>query len=240
MTPEPILALTSVSRCFGSGATAVRAVKRATLSVSPGEVVAIMGPSGSGKSTLLAIMGGLLLPDTGEALIAGRPLQRLSARDLAQLRRLHVGFIFQNFNLLKALTAVENVELSLRLAGMSVTAARGRALRALETMGLGDRALALPRQLSGGEQQRVAVARALAPSPAVILADEPTGSLDSANGRTVIDMICAHVHNSGAAAVIVTHDHRISAAVDRQLWMEDGILGESDDEQTSELRACAV
>ena len=240
MTPEPILALMSVSRCFGSGATAVRAVKRATLSVSPGEVVAIMGPSGSCKSTLLSIMGGLLTPDTGAAIIAGQVLQRLSARALAQLRRMHVGFIFQNFNLLKALSALENVELRLRLAGVSAKAARRRAAEMLQEMGLGDRAHALPRELSGGEQQRVAVARALATSPAVILADEPTGSLDSANGRTVIEMICAHTHTFGAAAVIVTHDHRVSTAVDRQLWMEDGILWEPDHEQASELRACAV
>ena len=240
MKSEPARALTSVSRHFGNGATAVSAVRGATLRVSAGEVVAIMGPSGSGKSTLLSIMGGLLTPDTGEAIIAGQVLQRLSTRALAQLRRMRVGFVFQNFNLLKALTALENVELSLRLAGIPAAEARRRAAAALAQIGLGARAHAVPRQLRGGEQQRVAVARALATSPAVILADEPTGSLDSANGRTVVEMICAHAHHAGAAVVIVTHDHRVSAAVDRQLWMEDGILGESEHEQTSELRACAV
>jgi putative ABC transport system ATP-binding protein len=224
-----LLALRAVSRGYGSGTTAVRAVRDATLAVEAGETVAIMGPSGSGKSTLLCLMGGLLMPDGGEAVVAGRRLAALSEGARARLRRTTMGFIFQRFNLLKALTAVENVELGLRLAGAAGPAARRAALAALERIGLGARAQALPRDLSGGEQQRVAVARALAPGPRVILADEPTGSLDSANGRQVVDMIRAHARERGAAAVIVTHDHRVAAAVDRRLWMEDGVLREGRD-----------
>jgi putative ABC transport system ATP-binding protein len=222
----PVLVLTDVRRRFGEGATAVDAVRAATLAVAPGEVVAIMGPSGSGKSTLLSMMGGLLAPDAGIATIAGQDLRGLSSGALAQLRRTRLGFVFQKFNLLRALTGRENVEIGLLLAGVAPAEARVRAEEALAEVGLERRAHALPRDLSGGEQQRVAVARALAPAPALILADEPTGALDSASGRLVIDLICTHVHQRGAAAVIVTHDHRVSAVVDRVLWMEDGLLSE--------------
>ena len=224
MTEEPVLALTSVSRQFGSGATAVSAVQDATLSVYAGEVIAIVGPSGSGKSTLLSIMGGLLKPDTGEVYVAGSPLREMSESARARLRRTRIGFIFQKFNLLKALTALENVEVGPRLAGFKPPDVHERATQALREVGLQTRAHALPHDLSGGQQQRVAVARALATEPALILADEPTGSLDSANGRIVLDMICTHVHRCRAAAVIVTHDQRALAFVDRELLMEDGVL----------------
>jgi putative ABC transport system ATP-binding protein len=224
MTQDLVLALTSVSRQFGCGATAVRAVSRVTLRVYADQVIAIMGPSGSGKSTLLSIMGGLLKPDTGDVYIDGTSLQAMSETGLARLRRTQIGFIFQKFNLLKALTALENIEIALRLAGLTALETRRRAAQALGEVGLEARADALPRDLSGGEQQRVAVARALAAGPALILADEPTGSLDSANGRVVLDMICSHVHRCRAAAVVVTHDHRVLPFVDRQLWLEDGVL----------------
>ncbi len=233
----PVLALEGVSRRFGEGATIVHAVRSATLAVTPGEVVAIMGPSGSGKSTLLSIMGGLLAPDGGAAAIAGQDLAALSPAALARLRRTRLGFVFQKFNLLRALTALENVELSLVLSGIAASAARARAADALGEVGLTPRSHALPRDLSGGEQQRVAIARALAPAPALILADEPTGALDSVSGRLVIDLICTHVHKRGAAAVIVTHDHRIRAAVDRILWMEDGVLSEGIHADASDSRA---
>jgi putative ABC transport system ATP-binding protein len=231
------LVLTSVSRRFGEGSRAVDAVRDATITVTAGEVVAIMGPSGSGKTTVLSIMGGLLTPDAGEVTIAGRNLAALSGPARATLRRTQLGFVFQKFNLLRALTALENVQIGLQLAGLAPAAARVRAAEALAEVGLAKRAHALPRDLSGGEQQRVAVARALAPSPAVVLADEPTGALDSASGRLVIDLICTHAHRHGAAAVIVTHDHRVRAAVDRVLWMEDGALSENVHEDTRAARA---
>ena len=236
----PVLRLTAVSRRFGHGATAVSAVRRATLEVDAGEVIAIMGPSGSGKSTLLCLMGGLLNPDAGEVIISGHALHTMSAAGVLRLRRTRIGFIFQKFNLLKALTAVENVALGVRLSGTPSAEVNVRACRALAEVGLTGRAGALPCDLSGGEQQRVAVARALATAPALILADEPTGNLDSTNGRTVIEMIRMHAHRHGAAAVIVTHDHRVAAAVDRRLWMEDGVLGESDHVEASHPLACAV
>jgi putative ABC transport system ATP-binding protein len=192
--------------------------------VLPGEVVAIMGPSGSGKSTLLCLIGGLLAADSGDVEIGGRLLRDLSPAALAGLRRTHIGFIFQNFNLLKGLTALENVELGLKLAGATRADARDRAGPALERVDLAGCAHRLPRDLSGGEQQRVAVARALAPEPDLILADEPTGNLDSTNGRAAIDMLCAHAHRAGAGVVVVTHDERVTAVTDRRLWMEDGVL----------------
>jgi putative ABC transport system ATP-binding protein len=224
MTGTPVLELVDVRRTFGQGTVAVTAVRDATLEVVAGELVAIMGPSGSGKSTLLSIMGGLLRPDGGEVLLLGQPLRAMSDQVLASLRRTRIGFVFQKFNLLKALTAIENVQVAFHLSGMAPAEARTNSMRALEDVGLGARARSLPRDLSGGEQQRVAVARALAAKPALILADEPTGSLDSTNGRLVVDLVQWHVRRYGAAAVIVTHDHRVRAAVDRQLWMEDGAL----------------
>jgi putative ABC transport system ATP-binding protein len=226
MSDEPLLAACGVRRRLGHGAAAVEAVRDATLAVAAGETVAVMGPSGSGKSTLLCLLSGLLVPDGGEVVVAGRALHALGESARTRLRRSTMGFVFQRFNLLKALTALENVEIALRIAGVDSAAARRRALVALEAVGLAARARALPRDLSGGEQQRVAIARALAPAPSVILGDEPTGSLDSTNGRDVVAMIRAHVRAHGAAAVIVTHDHRVAAAVDRRLWMEDGVLRE--------------
>jgi putative ABC transport system ATP-binding protein len=228
MKPEPILSVTSISRRFGRGTTAVRAVRDVTLDVFPGEVISIMGPSGSGKSTLLSMMGGMLVPDTGEVAIAGRSLANLRVDDLTRVRRTSIGFVFQNFNLLKALSAVENVEVGLHLSGLPRREVRQQALGGLDEVGLAHCAHRLPRDLSGGEQQRVAIARALAPAPALILADEPTGNLDSANGRAAVDMLRAHAHHRGAGVVVVTHDHRVGGVVDRQLWMEDGVLRESD------------
>jgi len=234
------LELRHVSRRFSSGATEVLAVRDATVSITPGETVAVMGPSGSGKSTLLCLMGGLLRPDSGEVRVAGRSLAVLSEREQCRLRRTRIAFVFQHFNLLKALSALENVELALHLAGVAGPAARDRARQALLGVGLGPRAHALPRDLSGGEQQRVAVARALAPAPSVILADEPTANLDSASGRTVIELLSGEARRRGAAVVIVTHDQRLRAVVDRILWMEDGRLRESDDVHDEDRTARAV
>ncbi len=225
----PTLSLTAVCRTFGTGARAVGAVRGVSLELHAGEAVCIMGPSGSGKSTLLSIMGGLLEPDRGEVAIAGRRLADLSQRARCELRRRQVGFVFQRFNLMGALSAAENVELGLHLAGVAAPEGRRRAAGVLERFGLGPRGGALPRDLSGGEQQRVALARALAPGPVLLLADEPTGNLDSANGRRVVELIRAHVRGTGAAAVVVTHDRRVSEAMDHCLWMEDGVLGGFED-----------
>jgi putative ABC transport system ATP-binding protein len=227
MTDIPSIELRGVSRRFASGATAVQAVRDVSVSVAPGETVAVMGPSGSGKSTLLCLMGGLLRPDAGQVLVAGQRLAELPDHEQARLRRTRLAFVFQHFNLLKALTAVENVELALYLAGVPRAVASDRARQALLDIGLGARADALPRDMSGGEQQRVAVARALAPAPSLVLADEPTANLDSRSGRTVIELLCGQARRRGAAVVIVTHDHRLRSVVDRVLWMEDGTLQES-------------
>lgn len=223
----PLVALEGVSRRFGRGPTAVQAVRSATLRLCAGEVVVVMGPSGSGKSTLLCLVAGLLHPDAGRAAIAGRSLSALAPGELLHLRRTRVGFVFQHFNLLRALSALENVELGLWLAGRGRREARRRAAAGLEEVDLAARAHAVPRDLAGGEQQRVAVARALAPGPDLILADEPTGSLDAANGRRVIELICRHTRRAGACSMLVTHDHRVADAADRRLWMEDGMLRES-------------
>jgi len=240
MTGTPCLELRKVSRRFSSGATEVAAVRDASVSIAPGETVAVMGPSGSGKSTLLCLMGGLLRPDAGEVVIDGRLLAALPEREQCHLRRTRIAFVFQHFNLLKALSALENVELALYLAGVAPPAARDQARQALLGVGLDRRAHALPREMSGGEQQRVAVARALAPAPSVILADEPTANLDSTSGRTVMELLCSQARRRGAAVVIVSHDHRLRAAVDRVLWMEDGMLRESDDVRDQDRTARAV
>jgi len=223
---KPAIELHSVGRDFGEGATAVTAVCDVTLKVDTSEVVAIMGPSGSGKSTLLSIIGGLLDPTRGKVFLSGRPLAEMTEAARARQRRRGIGFVFQNFNLLTALTAVENVEVSLALAGYQPLEARRLARSALAAVGLAGRERFLPRQLSGGQQQRVALARALAPCPSLILADEPTGNLDSATGRAVLDIISRHAHQQKAAAVIVSHDLRVRGLVDRCFWMEDGMLQE--------------
>ena len=181
--------------------------------------------------------GGLLEPDAGDVRIDGRSLGRLSRAERCALRREQVGFVFQRFNLMRALTAIENVALALDLAGIRTADALRRAGDALAAVGLAHRARALPRDLSGGEQQRVAVARALAPYPGLVLADEPTGNLDSESGRAVIDLVCEHVRRRDAAAVVVTHDHRILDAVDRRLWMQDGHLKEANHADERESHA---
>jgi putative ABC transport system ATP-binding protein len=224
MSEAAIAELHAVSRRFGLGDNAVAAVKDASLCVRPGEVVSITGPSGSGKSTLLCLLGALLQPDSGEVEIAGRSIAGCTPVERAELRRRHLGFVFQGFNLLKGLTALENVELALEVARVPAGARGERARRALEAVGLTRCATRRPRELSGGEQQRVAVARALAPQPSLVLADEPTGNLDSVNGQAAVELLCGHARENGAAVVIVTHDPRVSGVADRELWMEDGVL----------------
>ena len=205
----------------GSGGGLVRAVDEVDLDVAAGETVAMMGPSGCGKSTLLHLMGGLDRPTAGEIWLAGQSLGRLTERGLARLRRDAVGFVFQAFHLMDELTAVENVELPALLAGRSPRAARQRAAGLLERVGLADRAGFLPSALSGGQRQRVAIARALVADPLVVLADEPTGNLDSQATLEVLRLF-ENLHASGQTLVIVTHDARIAATADRMISMRDG------------------
>jgi|ERR1700677_1251804 putative ABC transport system ATP-binding protein len=207
----------------GREASLVRAVDGVDLEVTQGETVAIMGPSGCGKSTLLYLLGGLDRPTAGEIWLDGQDITRLSERALARLRRDAVGFVFQAFHLMDELTAVENVELPALLAGRPPRAARRRAEELLERVGLADRAKFLPTQLSGGQRQRVAIARALVADPLVVLADEPTGNLDSQATSEVLRLFDT-LHQAGQTLVIVTHDPRIAATADRMISMRDGVF----------------
>jgi putative ABC transport system ATP-binding protein len=205
----------------GKGEGLVRAVDGVDLDIGAGETVAVMGPSGCGKSTLLHLLGGLDRPSGGEVSLNGRRIDNLGETALARMRRTDVGFVFQAFQLMEELTAIENVELSALLAGRSPRAARRRAEELLEQVGLTDRARFLPSALSGGQRQRVAIARALSNEPLVVLADEPTGNLDSAATLDVLQLF-ERLHESGQTLAIVTHDARIAATADRMISMRDG------------------
>src|SRR6516165_4240799 len=218
---ETLLQARRLSKDYGRGGGLVRAVDEVDLEVAAGETVAVMGPSGCGKSTLLHLLGGLDRPTAGEIWLAGQSLGRLTERALARLRRDAVGFVFQAFHLMDELTAVENVELPALLAGRSPRAARRRAAGLLEQVGLADRAKFLPSGLSGGQRQRVAIARALASDPVIVLADEPTGNLDSAATTDVLRLF-DQLHANGQTLVVVTHDERIAATADRLISMRDG------------------
>jgi ABC-type lipoprotein export system ATPase subunit len=199
----------------------VRAVDGVDLDVASGETVAVMGPSGCGKSTLLHLLGGLDRPSGGEVSLAGRRIDRMGERALARMRRTAVGFVFQAFHLMEELTAMENVELPVLLAGRSPRTARRRAVELLERVGLADRSGFLPSALSGGQRQRVAIARALSNEPLVVLADEPTGNLDSVATVDLLRLF-ESLHEAGQTLVIVTHDERIAATADRLISMRDG------------------
>jgi putative ABC transport system ATP-binding protein len=221
----PVLRTRGLEKKYGQGAGLVRALDGVELEVVSGETLAVMGPSGCGKSTLLHLLGGLERPSAGEVWLAGRRIDQLSETALARLRRQAVGFVFQAFHLLEELTAVENVELPALLAGRSPRAARRRAAELLERVGLADRAAHLPSALSGGQRQRVAIARALSNEPLVVLADEPTGNLDSAATLDVLRLLDS-LHAAGQTLVIVTHDARIAATADRLISMRDGAFVE--------------
>jgi putative ABC transport system ATP-binding protein len=215
------LELRDVSRTFGSGASEVRALIDVDVSVEQGELVAVMGPSGSGKSTLLTIAGGLEDATSGEVYVAGHNLAAMSRNDLARLRRQSIGFVFQDFNLLAGLTAAENVSLPLELDGIPAKRARAVAIEALEAFGLSPRADTFPDDLSGGERQRVAIARAVVGDRHLLLADEPTGALDSVNGEGVMRLVRAACHR-GVAGVVVTHDAQLASWADRIVFLRDG------------------
>jgi putative ABC transport system ATP-binding protein len=216
-----ILEMRHVSRTYGAGAAEVHALADVDLSVEAGQMVAVMGPSGSGKSTLLTIAGSLEEPTSGEVLIGGAALTKMSGNAKARLRRRWIGYVFQDFNLLPGLTAAENVALPLELDGISARKARLAGLKALDELGLGHRSSNFPDQLSGGERQRVAIARAVVGERRLLLADEPSGALDSVNGEAVMRLIHAACKR-GVAAVVVTHDAQLASWADRVVFLRDG------------------
>jgi len=219
---EPVLSVEHVTRRFGSGATSVVAVHEVSLQIAVGEVVLIMGPSGSGKTTLLSMLGGLLKPSAGRIRVGGQELTRLSERELPAVRLHHIGFIFQDFNLLTSLSCLDNVALVGELAGVSRREARRHAGELLTQLGMEHRLHFLPEKISGGEKQRVAIARALANDPELILADEPTANLDSHHGRETMRLLRRLAKEDDRAILIVSHDQRIKEIADRVLWLEDG------------------
>jgi len=216
-----VLELREVSKVYGQGAVEVHALREVSLDVSPGMMVAVMGPSGSGKSTLLTIAGSLEEPTSGQVLVAGQDLATMSRDDKARLRRQSIGYVFQDFNLLPGLTAAENVALPLELDGVGARRAREAGLRMLDAMDLADRASNYPDQLSGGERQRVAIARAVVGDRHLLLADEPSGALDSANAGAVMYMIRTACEQ-GVAAVVATHDAQLASWADRVVYIRDG------------------
>jgi putative ABC transport system ATP-binding protein len=215
------LELRHVSKTYGEGAAEVHALRDVSLTVEPGALVAIMGPSGSGKSTMLTIAGSLEDASSGDVLVAGQALATLSRNERARLRRRSIGFVFQNFNLLAGLTAAENVALPLELDGIPARVARKSAMKALDELGLGDRAARFPDELSGGERQRVAIARAVVGERRLLLADEPSGALDSDNAEGVMRLVRATCQG-GVAGVVVTHDAQLASWADRVVFLRDG------------------
>jgi putative ABC transport system ATP-binding protein len=225
------LELRDVTKTYGAAPNELCALRAANLVVEPGELVAIMGPSGSGKSTLLTIAGGLESATSGSVDVAGQDITSMTRDERATFRRRSIGYVFQELNLLAALTAAENVALPLEFDGMSARQARTLALAALERVGVGDKARCFPDNLSGGERQRVAIARAVIQSPAntaqrLLLADEPTGALDSVNGEAIMLILTAACRD-GAAGVIVTHDAHLAAWADRVIFLRDGVVVDS-------------
>jgi putative ABC transport system ATP-binding protein len=224
MSQSPVLTGEHLTRRFGSGRTAVHAVDDVSLEVRRGELVLVMGPSGSGKTTLLSMLGGLLRPTSGRITIDGTDITALRESQLPRVRARSVGFVFQTFNLLEALTVEENILFPARLLRSTWSDALARADALIARLDLTERRRSLPRTLSGGEQQRVAIARALINAPPLILADEPTGNLDSAKGQEVMMILHDIARDEGRSVILVTHDPRVEDIADRILWLEDGAL----------------
>jgi len=222
-----IIETQSLTKTFGNNGAAVHALRGIDMTVGRGEFVALIGPSGSGKSTLMAILGCLDSPSTGRYFLDGEPVEGLSGPDLARIRNEKIGFVFQNYNLLPKASIVRNVELPLLYAGVSRKERRRRALELLERVGIVEKANVLPAALSGGQRQRVAIARALANDPAVLLADEPTGALDSKTGAEVLDLF-AELHSRGNTVVLVTHDAHIASLAQRQVELYDGLIRQAE------------
>ena len=217
-----LLELRGISRSYGEGSVSVNALREVNLSVDQGEMVAVMGPSGSGKSTLLTIAGTLEAPDDGQVVIDGQDVGAMSRGAKARLRRRTIGYVFQDFNLLPGLDAVENVALPLELDGTSARKAQAAALASLDRFGLRERASHYPDQLSGGERQRVAIARAMVGDRRLLLADEPSGALDAINGEAVMQLLHDACKKAGMAAVVVTHDAKLASWADRVMFLRDG------------------
>ncbi len=227
MTTAPVLVAENVVKELGSGAGLVIALKGVSIELVPGELTLLMGPSGSGKTTLLSILGCIMAPTSGTLTIAGRQIAGLGPEQLAKIRRDHIGFIFQSYNLFPTLNAIENVRIALDVRGITGFAATSRAEEVLRDVGLGHRLTNYPGNLSGGEQQRVAVARAIASSPDIVLADEPTAALDSENGHAVMALLSRIAKEQQRSVLAVTHDPRTLGYADRVVRIEDGkIVGE--------------
>jgi putative ABC transport system ATP-binding protein len=220
----PAIVARDVTRVYRMEGVEVSALRGVSLTVRRGDYLAILGPSGSGKSTLMHLLGGLDRPTSGELSIDGREVAGLTATELAHLRNRAIGFVFQSFHLLPRTSAVDNVGLPLVYSGVRASARRRRAAEMLERVGLGHRLSHRPNQLSGGEQQRVAIARALVTAPGLLLADEPTGNLDTATGAGVLTLLESLNEDSGVAVVLVTHDHEVAARARRQIRMRDGLV----------------
>ena len=225
MAKDLVILAEDLTKVYQMGQVEVRALAGVSLQIERGEVVSIMGPSGSGKSTLMNILGCLDLPSSGKYILDGEAVETLGDDQLADIRNRKVGFIFQSFNLLSRTTALANVELPLRYAG-KIPDRRERARNALEAVGLGDRMSHRPTELSGGQQQRVAIARALVNNPAIIMADEPTGNLDSKVGKEILDLLLALNRDKGTTLIIVTHDPTIAAQTRRVIHLRDGLIEE--------------
>lgn len=227
MNPHPLIRLQAITKVYYTDDLETHALSGVHLEIRTGEYVSIAGPSGCGKSTLLAILGLLDSPTEGQYWLEGRPVENLSLGERARIRNREVGFIFQSFNLIGDLTVYENVELPLTYRGLNGAERRQRVTEALEKVGMGHRTQHYPPQLSGGQQQRVAVARALAGKPAILLADEPTGNLDSKNGEAVMELL-RNLHRDGATLCMVTHDPRFARHADRTIHLFDGrVVGDS-------------
>jgi putative ABC transport system ATP-binding protein len=225
--PDAVVAVRGVRKTYESEGMPVRALRGVDFEMAPGEFVAVMGPSGCGKSTLLNLIAGLDTPSEGEIAIAGEPLGGKDENDLARMRRRHVGIVFQFFNLLEGMTCLENVALPAMIAGASRKQAERRARDLLDLLGLPDKAKSTPGVLSGGQRQRLAIARALANQPTMLLADEPTGALDSAGGAEVMELF-RRLHAGGQAILLVTHDQEVAAVAQRIAWMRDGRIADGE------------